>query len=317
MNQTRSESLCFFLQATYSCICPFEKKKGRFRYLFLLLKYILAGFKSLLFLKKERPDIIFVVNPPIFAPFIVWLYCRINNIHYVIDTHSAAFTWKRWAFFQWLHKLLSRDALMNLLHNEPLALKVASWGSPSMTFPDPPARLITDQTYPFRDGFNAVFICTYSRDEPIEVVLDAAQKMPLTNFYVTGHISRAPKGIINRVSNNVIFTDYLPKKEYIALLTGCSVIICLTLDNDTMQCGAHEAMEVGRPIITSDWPVLQNYFSKGTIHIDNTAESLVSAITQIYNNYKYYREQIKILRKERHSTWKKQLSELEEVLENT
>jgi len=316
-NQPRSESFSFYLQATYYCICPFEDKGGMFRYFWLLLKYILASLKTLLLLKKDRPDIIFVVNPPIFAPFIVWIYCRMNRADYVIDTHSAAFTWKRWTFFQRLHKMLSRGALVNLLHNEPLAKKVASWGAPSMTYPDPPPRLATVCGYPFREGFNAVFVCTYSRDEPVEGVLEAAKQMPSVNFYITGHISRAPKQIVNRVSANVILTDYLPRKEYVALLAGCSVVICLTSDNDTMQCGGHEGMELGRPIITSDWPVLREYFSKGAIHIDNTANSLVEAITEMRNKYKYYAEQIQILRKERQSTWKKQLSELEKILEDT
>lgn len=173
---------------------------------------------------------------------------------------------------------------------------------------------MTDRVYPLQDGFNAVVICSYSRDEPVEVVLEAASKMPLINFYITGHISRASKNVINSLSDNVILTDYLPKKDYVALILGCSVVICLTLDNDTMQCGAHEAMELGRPIITSNWPVLQNYFSTGTIHIDNTAKSLIKGITDIQKNYKYYCEQIQILRKERQSTWEKQLSELVLIL---
>ncbi len=203
---------------------------------------------------------------------------------------------------------------MNLLHNDPLAYKVASWGAPSMTLSDAPARLVTDQMYPLRDGFNVAVICSYSRDEPIDVVLKAARKLPSINFYITGQITQASKSIINEISDNIILTDYLPKKEYVALLIGCSVVICLTLDNETMQCGAHEAMELGRPIITSNWPVLQKYFSKGTIHIDNTAESLVHAITEISQNYKYYCEQIQILRKERQFTWEKQLSVLEETI---
>jgi hypothetical protein len=314
MDQTRSESLSFYLGATYYCVCPFVKKIGLFRYFFLILKYFIASAKTLRVLKKERPDIIFVQHPPIFAPLIVWIYCKMNRAHYVIDTHSAAVTWKRWVFFQWLHKFLSRAALINLLHNEPLANKVTSWGAQSMTLPDAPARLETDLVYPFRDGFNAVFVCTYSRDEPIEVVIEAAREMPLINFYITGHISRASKNIINGVRDNVILTDYLQKKDYVALLTGCSVVICLTLDNDTMQCGAHEAMELERPIITSNWPVLQQYFTKGTIHIDNTTKSLVQAITKIRKNYLDYCKEIQLLRKETRITWKKQLFELNKKL---
>ncbi len=237
-----------------------------------------------------------------------------NKARYVIDSHSSAFTWKRWVFFQYIHKFLASDALMNLLHNEPLAHKVASWGAPSMTLSDAPARLVTDREYSFRDGFNAVVVCTYSRDEPIEVVVAAARKMPLINFYITGHVRQASKSIITSIPDNVILTDYLEKKDYVALLTGCSCVICLTLDDDTMQCGAHEAMEPQRPIITSNWPVLKRYFSKGTIHIDNTTGSLVQAITEMSKNYFNYCNEIQILRNERRSTWEKQLFELERIL---
>ena len=316
MDVPRSENLSFYLGASYYCVCPFEKRARRFRYFFLLLNYLMAGLKTLRVLKKERPDIIFVENPPVFAPLIVWIYSKMNRAQYVIDTHSAAFTWRRWTFFQGLHKLLCRNALMNLLHNEPLANIVASWNAPRMALPDPPPRLVADRAYPFRDGFNVAVICSYSRDEPIEIVIEAARQMPLINFYITGRINRAPKSIITGVSENAILTDYLPKKDYAALLIGCSVVICLTMDNDTMQCGAYEALELGRPIITSKWPVLEKLFSKGTIHIDNSSKSLMGAISEIRDNYKYYCEQIQILRKERQYFWENRLSELEEILED-
>lgn len=141
MNQPRSESLAYYLGATYYSICPFEIKTGPFRYFTLLLKYFTASLNTLRVLKRENPSTIFVQNPPIFAALIVWAYCKMNKAQYLIDTHSAALTWKRWVLFQWLHKLLSRSALMNLLHNEPLSHKVASWGAPSITLSDPPARL--------------------------------------------------------------------------------------------------------------------------------------------------------------------------------
>ncbi len=54
-DQTRSESLSFYLGATYYCICPFAKKAGVFRYVFLLMKYVSASFNTLLLLRKVRP----------------------------------------------------------------------------------------------------------------------------------------------------------------------------------------------------------------------------------------------------------------------
>jgi len=81
-----------------------------------------------------------------------------------------------------------------------------------------------------------------------------------------------------------------------------------------MQCGAHEALEFERPIITSDWPVLRQFFSKGTIHIDNSAASLVKAIEEMRLNYFSYLEQVKGLREERRADWQKRFSNLLKVL---
>ena len=98
-------------------------------------------------------------------------------------------------------------------------------------------------------------------------------------------------------------------------MKGCDIATCLTTDDNTHQWGALEALEFERPIITSDWPVLRDYFSKGTVHVDNTATSLVKAIELIRNNYSYYLKEIVNLRKERRSNWEERFSKLVGILE--
>jgi glycosyltransferase involved in cell wall biosynthesis len=102
----------------------------------------------------------------------------------------------------------------------------------------------------------------------------------------------------------------------VALLKGSDIVVVLTTNNDTMQNGALEALELERPIITSDWPVLREAFYKGTIYIDNTAAGLVRAIEQIRNNYSYYLNEIKILREELHAGWAERLAKLLLTIEN-
>ena len=279
------------------------------------IKYVLASFKTLLILYKKCPDIIFVMNPPIFAALIVWMYCCVKKSKYVVDTHSGIFTARRWRYFLPLYRFLARRALMNMLHNEPLANEVASWKAPSIVLEPGPILPSTNNDYPFRPGFNVVIISSYDPDEPIYEVTKAARRLPGVNFYITGNLQRAPRDISNHIPDNVVLTDFLARKSFLALLKGCDIATCLTTDDNTHQWGALEALEFERPIITSDWPVLRDYFSKGTVHVDNTATSLVKAIELMRNNYSYYLKEIVNLRKERRSNWEERFSKLVGILE--
>jgi glycosyltransferase involved in cell wall biosynthesis len=285
------------------------------RMLLAPIKYILASFKTLLVLYKERPDIIFVMNPPVFAVLIVWLYCRVNKSKYVVDTHSGIFTAARWRFFLPLYRFLAKQALMNMLHNKPQADEVAGWGAPSMVLEPGPIQTTTDRTYPFRPGYNVVIISTYDEDEPVLEVIEAARQLPDINFYITGSLQRAPRDILKHTPANVLLTDFLAREDFLALLKGSDVAVCLTTANNTHQWGALEAMEFARPIITSDWPVLRNYFSKGTVHVDNTASSLVVAIQQIRSDHSSYLKGIENLRKEQRANWDARFSKLIGLLE--
>jgi glycosyltransferase involved in cell wall biosynthesis len=310
---SRNDNLAKYLNANLYHMGHYEKH----RLVWAPLKYSIASFKTLFILAKEKPDVIFIQNPPIFAVLITWFYCIFNKSKYVVDTHSSAFTRRRWIFFQWLYRFLSKRALVNILHNEPLAHRVAGWQAPSITLTDPPPQSDTEHSFPYQQGFNVVFVCSYSEDEPVHEVVKAARSCPNINFFITGKIKHAPKELMRNLPKNIILTDFLQQNDYLALLKDSDTVISLTYDNFTMQCGAYEAMAFEKPIVTSDWPVLKKYFSKGTVHIDNTAESIVKAIYKIKNNYTYYHKQIAILRKERVVTWNNEFNKLITLLKNS
>jgi glycosyltransferase involved in cell wall biosynthesis len=279
------------------------------------LKYVLASFKTLSILHKVHPSIIFVENPPIVAVLIVWLYCSMHSSKYIVDTHSGAFTARRWAVFLGLYRFLSKRALMNVLHNEPIENKMADWKAPTMTLEPAPVKSTVDRAYPFRNGFNAVLISTYAADEPIAETIEAARGLSGVNLYITGNLRQAPKSIIENHPDNVILTDFLPQSDYLALLKGCDVAICLTKSDNTMQWGALEALEFERPIIVSDWPILKSCFSKGTVHVNNTTKAIMNAIDHIRKNQSFYLGDIKILREERQVSWSRRFSKLLALVE--
>lgn len=308
-----SDTMAYYLGAKSYCISYFKRQLT----IFAPLKYILATFKTIFLLQKNKPDIVFVQNPPVFAVLAVWIYCLLYKSQYVVDSHSGVFTLKRWAIFLWLYRYLSKRALVNLLHNEPLKKVVSNWGAQAITLEPGPMKMKTDGQYPLLKGFNVVVVSTYSEDEPISEVINAAKHLPNINFYITGSLKKAPKNIINNIQQNIVLTDFISPNEYGALLKGCDVVVCLTKNDNTMQSGALEALELGRPIITSDWNILQNYFYKGTIHIDNTAVSLEMAIEKIRKNHSYYLKEVNNLREECHASWARRFSKLLEILNET
>jgi len=277
-------------------------------------RYIINSFWTINILRKENPDVVIVANPPIFAVIVVWAYCFFFDSVYIVDTHSCAFTTKRWAFFLWLYKFLAKYAVMNILHNEVLDKKVAKWEVPTFNLGEVQFLLDVSGKYKFQRGFNVVFVSLFADDEPLEEVLRAAQMIPSVNFYITGSLSKAPKHLVGSGSKNVVFTDYLSDKKYGALLKGCDIVMSLTIKDMTMQNGAYEALALGRPIITSDWSVLKNTYYKGAVCIDNSPESIVKAILKIKDNYKNYLNEVKELREELLISWKTKLEYLIETM---
>ena len=311
-HSTRSDSLAHHLGAQSVHIHYFKPKQ--FKYLYAPLKYLLSGSKTLAVLSREKPDFVFVQNPPIFCALTVWLWCLFSRAKLIIDSHTGAFDQPRWKAFHWLFRFLARRAALTIVHNDPLTQIVTNWGAAAITIGDIPFHLETDFTYPFRDGFNVVYVCTFSPDEPVDAVIAAAKALPEINFYVTGNLKYAAADIHERVPTNMTLTGFIPHKEYVALIKGCDVIMSLTTRNNTMQNGAYEAMEVGVPIITSNWPVLRQTFTIGTIHVDNTAKELIDAVEKMQKEHLRYVEEVRLLREERLKVWQENFSSMLQIL---
>jgi glycosyltransferase involved in cell wall biosynthesis len=113
---------------------------------------------------------------------------------------------------------------------------------------------------------------------------------------------------------NVHFTDFLPNDSYYALLDSAQSVICLTTRNHTMQRGACEALWKGKPIIISDWPLLREYFSNGTIYVDNSASGIAQGVALMKENYWHYQKGIRELQVSRRREWREKLTALEKLI---
>src|SRR5438094_1853173 len=62
-------------------------------------RYLIQGWKTWRLLERERPKVVLVQSPPIFAPLVVTLWCKLQGktrlsgqmVSYAIDCHTATF----------------------------------------------------------------------------------------------------------------------------------------------------------------------------------------------------------------------------------
>jgi hypothetical protein len=90
--------------------------------------------------------------------------------------------------------------------------------------------------------------------------------------------------------------------------------MCLTLQDHTMQRGACEALSMGVPIITSDWPLLRSYFYEGTVHVDNSGTGVRDGVVEMMRNHARHQEGVKELQKRQQQEWQCSVASLQMLL---
>jgi glycosyltransferase involved in cell wall biosynthesis len=277
-------------------------------------KYGRQALATLRCLVRERPRTVLVQSPPSLAVLVVYLWSLVTGASFVVDAHSDAMDNPYWTRPQSLYRHLARRAAATVVTNQHFADRVRSWGARALVIRDVPTTFDVGSPWPSDGRFRVALVNSFGPDEPIEHVLAAAAALPDVRFYVTGSLRRAPEGLLEVAPENVTFTDYLPDDRYYALLSSSDVVMCLTTRDHTMQRGACEALSLGTPIITSRWPLLQEYFHNGTVHVDNDAAGIAAGVLEVRARPEFYREGIAALRVDQLEEWQEASASLRSLL---
>lgn len=278
------------------------------------VRYLRQAWQTWHILRQERPDIIFIQNPPIFAVVVASFYARSYGAQYIIDSHTGAFLSSRWRWSVGLHRMLSRRALTTIVHNKSQEKIVDHWGCHYYVLEDPVDIYQGSESFPFDGQFNAVVVSSFDLDEPLEVVFEAAAKLSTITFYVTGDYRRCSSSLLKKKPNNCRLTGYIPYQQYVGLLRGADVVIDLVSNSHTLLCGAFEAVSVGTPLIVSDWPLLRNAFPIGTVYIPNTVEGVCEGVRRVQQVRAQLRKDIQLLRDQLQVEWMRKFTELQHLL---
>ena len=276
-------------------------------------KYVLQAVRTLRVLFAERPRAVHVQNPPFVCALVVYTYCLLAGAQFVLDHHSAAFA-RVWNWALPIQKFLARRATTNIVTNQHWANLVQSWRAHALIMGDPFRALPPGKTFPVQPGFTVAFISTYAPDEPLDAVLKAAAELPDVHLYVTGDAKRKPKSFFDQLPPNVTCTGFLPDDDYVGLLRAVDAIMVLTTRDHTLQLGGCEAVSVGQPLITSDWPFLREFFPKATVHVKSTAEGIRDGIVAMRQNHRQLKGEMALFRDEKREEWRAQLAQLRQLV---
>lgn len=316
----RSQVLAEAIQAQNHFIHFFRFKRAQYA----PFKYALQFLETLRVLKNAKPTAVVVATPPVFAAATVYAYAKFFKTPFVIDAHTGSFLDPKWMWSKGIHAFLSRRALVTLVTNGYLGKAITEeWGSRALIVPGTIPNLGSTASSEMPNlelspKLNVAVLCSFSNDEPISEIFEAAAQLEReVTLYVTGDSRNAAHKLPSALCENIVFTGFLPREDYIALLHQVDVAMVLTKRDHTMQLGGYEAMAAEKPLITSDWAVLKEYFSSGTLYTDNSPVDIRAKLCLLLDDGKRQRLawEMAELKSKRTKEWRQQASNLRELLE--
>ena len=306
----RSELLAQHLGASLHFVRPHAPR----RRLNAPLRYAVQAARTWAILRRERPDVVLVQNPPIPAVLVAAVYAWLHRAHYIIDSHTGAFMSAEWRWSLGLHRVLSAGALTTIVHNAAQARIVEAWGCDHRVIGYTPGDYGGRCDYSLNGAFSVAVVSSFADDEPLEAVFAAARQHPDMALYLTGDATRASPALLASRPPNCHLTGYLPYDRYAGLLAGADAVMDLTSRDGTLLMGGFEAVSLGVPLITSDWPILRAYFDRGTVHVANTATGVAGGLRRARQENAALREGMRGLRRRLHAEWERALADLEGLI---
>jgi hypothetical protein len=235
--------------------------------------YLVCMGREFMALRRAAPAEIWVQVPqvPALYPALLLRSLLPSRPLVVADCHNAMFRrpWSKWPL---AFVVLNRcDAV--LAHNAAVGRTAIALGvKPEKLWivEDPPARFdeVTADAPSRPTGPTLLFPASYSKDEPIEDLIELARVTPEVTYMLSGNRAKfEARAVGHDVPRNIVPTGYLSLGEFEALLRSVDGVLALTTLEDCQLSACGEALGAGKPMMLSDTPVLREQFPSGAVHI--------------------------------------------------
>lgn len=286
------------------------------------IRYPVLSLRTLLFVLKNRPKLIFCQNPSIvLSSFLVFLkplfgYVLVMDRHTNFKFSTENSRELKWRLFHVLSRYVNASADLTIVTNEYLKQLVDRVGGRGFVLQDKlPA--IHGVAREMEKKFHVMFISTFSEDEPIEEVFEAARILGSKyRIHVTGNYAKFNP--INsgqlKVPRNVELTGYLEETDYQDLLASVDVVMVITDMEYTLTCGAYEAVAVGKPMVLSDTKTIRSYFTKGAHYARPIAAEIADQVCAACDDLRRLEEEVAILKHELEKDWSVRFANLRSLI---
>ena len=283
-------------------------------YATVAFKYLTQTLATLFILLRRRPRRVIVMSPPAIACLPVWLYAKLFGAEYIIDAHTAAFVDPRWRALEFVARFFAQRALCTLVTNSHWQSVVHGWGGRSEIVSDVRVHFADRRLLQLPPGDKIAVVCTFTFDEPVQAMFDAARLLPQVSFHFTGNWKRLAPAVLQRKPDNVHLMGFLPDSEYVGLLTQCTAVMSLTTLDHTMQRGAYEAAYLARPIVTSNFELLRKSFPLGAVFVDGAPGAIAEGVRAMCADADRYAKEAIELNANKRRAWEQVRERLLQIL---
>lgn len=276
------------------------------KWIFAPFKYPFQWLWTWLVLLWHRPKIVYVLGSPPVAGFCVYAYGRLTGTPFLLDIPSPTIFGSKWRWTLPYVKHVSQHSAITIVDQERFETIFREVNAPTVILERAPRQVpvIVPDLPPRGSGIELTYVGTFSGDEPFQIVVEAARRLPDVRIYALGDTSMAKKEWLENVPGNLIFTGYLLQDVYWNQLRNADGVIVLTQHQYSLLGGAQDAMRVHKPLILSDQPVLRDYFTKGAVFVSHTPESMVTAIEKLAQQQAQFQQDMAELSAEREQRWR-------------
>ena len=137
---------------------------------------------------------------------------------------------------------------------------------------NPVRELVLDGDFSVEHRPAVGMVTSFSPDEHVDKVIEAAWKLPHISFFITGSEKKLPAELRKAAPQNVRFTGYISGHAYYEFLQAMDLIIVLTDREESALLGAYESISAETPLVLSDTLTMRHYVPGGAVFVENEVE---------------------------------------------